>query len=80
MKKVSMEVFDSRNTAIPQDLSRAIIHNTRNSFIGNAKMTSKKSGVYKVILYIDGLFEEYEKGQLVSWSYPNGLGQIKMNS
>lgn len=80
MEKVIMEVFDSRNTCIPQDLSRAIIHNTEKSFISNAKMTSKKQGVHKVILYIDGLWEEYENGSLTSWSYPNGLGQIKINS
>lgn len=80
MKKVTLQVFDSRNTCILIDQTRAIIHNTVNSFIGNAKMVSKKQGVYKTILEIDGLFEEYENGIAVSWSYPNGLGHIKANS
>lgn len=27
----------------------------------------------------NGAFEDFENGELVSWSYPNGLGQIKIN-
>jgi hypothetical protein len=75
MKTYTFQVFDSRNTCQEVDVecSRETLASER------ARLLSLK-GFGKVIVNNVSGFEEYEQGKLTSWSYPNGLGQIKLNS
>jgi len=46
-----------------------------------AKLGKELSKHYHhIVLENDNGWEEYEKEELVSWSYPNGCGMIKINS
>ena len=72
IKKVNVECFDSRNTSMTEYAIET--HSIRDLGIA----WSKK--YFKVILSNMTGWEEYEKGELTSWSYPNGCGQIKINS
>lgn len=74
MQTYQIELFDSKNTS----LNRRYSGKKPSEY---AKDLSTKEGVYKVIIYnTKKAFEEFEAGSLTSWSYPNGLGQIKINS
>ncbi len=35
---------------------------------------------HHIIVESNNGWEEYERGELVGWSYPNGCGMIKINS
>ena len=73
IKKVNVECFDSRNTSTTKYGIET--HSTRDL----GRDWSKKYYHHVIISNMTG-WEEYEKGVLVSWSYPNGCGQIKINS
>ena len=74
MKTYTFQVFDSKNTATK--------HNEEFSRVISASYAAKVKSRYgfgKVVVNNDIGFEEYERGQLTSWSYPSGMGQIKIN-
>ena len=70
MKNIHMEVFDSKNTMITQTID--YLKSTK-QYIKWAKELSLKEKVYKVVIYKNNTWNEYTKGKLVSWSYPNGI-------
>ena len=75
MNKYIIEYFDSRNTSFSKPSNIAPFQ----SVMELGKSLSKNW--YKVVINNVGEgWEEYEQGQLTSWSYPNGCGQIKINS
>ena len=46
-----------------------------------SKLGKELSKLYHhIIIENESGWEEYEKEELVSWSYPNGCGMIKINS
>lgn len=75
MIDVKMQLFDSRNTC------RTIVGSYKN-YSELKKDASRMSMQYHHLTVLDdnGLFETFEKGEMTEWSYPNGLGMIKINS
>ena len=68
IKTFRVEAFDSKNTAVvleyTDDLAGARAH---------AKWLSIQEKGHKAILRDGDNFEGYEMGNLVAWSFPNGL-------
>lgn len=72
MTKYIVELFETRNTSF----------SINTDSIEMAHKIAKYHDKY-IIHDSEGRWEEFEKkeGEIpVSWSYPNGLGQIKINS
>ena len=75
MKTYTFQIFDSKNSCIKESKEFK-----REIQASNEAQSRSLKGFGKIIVTSDLGFEEFEKGILVSWSYPNGLGQIKINS
>ena len=74
MKTYTYQVFDTRNTCLEIEEQYA----TDREAISRARELSKNN--HHIIVNNQAGFEEYEKQELTSWSYPKGLGQIEFNS
>ena len=70
----NIEYFDSHNTSFTDSFSNISYSKVKEYAIQKCK------DYYKIIISSNYGWEEYEKGKLTSWSYPNGCGQIKINS
>ena len=62
----TLQIFDSKNTTYTDSFE-----GTKRQAIETA--IKKSFDFYKVILQIGNKWNEYENGELVSWSYPNGI-------
>lgn len=69
-KETYLEVFDSRNTATVKDLHHA---SHPLLVLDAARKESRIEGVYKVSAYRNGAWNQYEKGVMTEWSYPEGI-------
>lgn len=70
-----IQLFDSKNTC------RTITGVYRNAMEATKDGKRMSMQYHHVIIEEEnGGFETYEKGETTEWSYPNGIGQIKMNS
>ena len=80
-RRFSFERFEERNVSTTD----AVLFMSSAVAQERAKQVSLRPVVHHVIVSttagdtVQG-FEEYERGELVSWSYQNGLGFIKANS
>jgi len=63
---LKLHKFDSKNTSTTEELKT-----TKAKAIEIAKKISLN--FYKVILQEDENWNEYENGERVAWSYPNGI-------
>lgn len=70
MNKYYAEVFDLKNTAITQTID---FLKTKDQYINWAKDFSLKKEVDHIIIYNGTAWNEYNKGKLVSYSFPNGI-------
>jgi hypothetical protein len=72
IQKINVECFDTHNTAFTK-------YGIETHSIRDYGKTYSNKYHHIIISNMNG-WEEYEKGDFVSWSYPNGCGQIKINS
>ena len=75
MENYILRLWDSKNTCFTESLK------VINYFLAKEKAIQLSRAYKKITLENKkGAFEEFENGEMTSWSYPNGLGQIKINS
>ena len=73
-RRWTINLFDSRNTSFENYDENPSYSQIKEKCIQLSKL------YHKIILENNNGFEEFENGEMVSWSYPNGCGQIKFNS
>jgi len=73
-KSYDVNYFDSHNTSF----KRKYFNWNYQKVKDHAKEMCRK--YYKIVIENNNGFEEFQKGEMISWSYPNGCGQIKINS
>jgi len=74
METYTFQLFDSRNTFRESKEQFSTWREAHDNAVDMCRY------YHHVIVNNKVGFEEFEKGERVSWSYPNGCGQIKANS
>lgn len=73
-KKWILNIFDSHNTSFENYSDNPDYFAVKDRCIDSSKRYNK------IILENDNGWETFENGKITEWSYPNGCGQIKINS
>ncbi len=76
MSPFVFEVFDSRNTSTKREIPLA-----GHSIVSAQEIAKRLSLQCHHVTVSNAIgFESFENGEMTDWSYPNGMGQIKINS